>query len=84
MNMKPAVDDPRSRRQTGALTIQEAAAYLQVSEGTLNNLRSKGEGPIYSKPKGVGIRYLIADLDMYIQQSRVRRLPRRQPSVPEL
>lgn len=56
-------------------TAPEAAAYLQISIKSLENLRLRGRGPVYSKPHGVGVRYLKADLDAYIQQSRVRHLP---------
>lgn len=57
------------------MTTTEAADYLRVTKQSLERLRFKNKGPIYSKIDGVGVRYLRADLEAYVQQSRVRRLP---------
>lgn len=65
------------------MTTVEAADYLRTTVGSMERLRCKNEGPIYAKIPGLGVRYLRSDLEAYIQQSRVRRLPRRQPPPPE-
>lgn len=57
------------------MTTPEAAAYIQVTVGALEQLRHRGCGPIYSKTKGVGVRYMREDLDAYIKAGRVRPLP---------
>lgn len=57
------------------MTTTEAAAYIQVAVNTLEILRHKGCGPLYSKTKGVGVRYMREDLDAYIKAGRVRPLP---------
>lgn len=78
MKPTPNVETKSKRTHQGSpeiMTAQEAADYLQVSVKTLENLRVKRGGPVYTKAKGVGIRYLKSDLDGYIQQSRVRHLP---------
>ena len=57
------------------MTTTEAADYLRVTKQSLERLRFRKKGPIYSKIEGVGVRYLRVDLEAYVQQSRVRRLP---------
>ena len=56
------------------LTTAEAAAYLNVSSGYLRTLRSRGEGPAYSKlsaaPKAPVV-YATADLDGWVASRRV-------------
>jgi excisionase family DNA binding protein len=46
----------------------QAATYLNISPGTLYNMRSRGEGPGVTRI-GRAIRYHIRDLDKYIAQN---------------
>ncbi len=48
------------------LSVQGAAAYAKVSVSFLNNLRSRGGGPAYSKLSAKIIRYRRADLDAWM------------------
>jgi hypothetical protein len=50
------------------LSVREAAKYLGYSVFTLNQLRTKGRGPRYSKPAGK-IFYDTADLDKWHNDS---------------
>jgi hypothetical protein len=52
------------------MTPTEAAAYLQVAEGTLKNLRYTGNGPVYYKLAG-RIHYLKEDLDIFLSACRM-------------
>ena len=56
------------------MTVKEAAAYLNIRPTTLDTMRWKGEGPLFSKARGVGIRYFKADLDEYLDRGRKRVL----------
>ncbi|MFD1344283.1 helix-turn-helix domain-containing protein [Litorisediminicola beolgyonensis] len=47
------------------LTPADAAAYLRVSNGTLANWRSRGEGPRY-RAVGRVVRYHRDDLDAFM------------------
>jgi hypothetical protein len=69
--------DPKSKRMeaTDIMTTTEAADFLRVTKASLERLRFRGSGPVYSKIEGVGVRYLRTDLEDYVQRSRVRRLP---------
>lgn len=52
------------------LNTQEVAERLRLSEGTLANWRTKGEGPRYVK-LGRKVLYSVAEVDAYEQrQSR--------------
>lgn len=51
------------------LTTDEAAVYLGLSKGTLENWRSSGSGPEYCQPSGK-VYYLISDLDAWIESGR--------------
>jgi len=53
------------------LSTEEAAVYLGVSTGTLENWRAgeKKEGPEFCKPAG-RVYYRIADLDAWIESGR--------------
>jgi excisionase family DNA binding protein len=53
------------------LTTKEAAIYLRISRGTLQNWRYKRKGPAYLKIGGNSIRYCIEDLDSYAKRLRV-------------
>jgi len=63
------------------LTTREAARRLGLAPGSLANLRSRGQGPIYVRLKGRGtkgrgaIRYLESDLVRYIEQCRTEQRP---------
>ena len=52
-----------------ALDNQAAAAYVGLSPYTLENLRSRGGGPAYSK-LGRRVIYRIEDLDAWLLASR--------------
>lgn len=49
------------------MTEDEAAAYLRRSVGTLQQWRHKGAGPRYYRDPHGGIRYAVADLDVWIR-----------------
>lgn len=57
------------------LTTKEAADYLSMSAGTLENWRIQGKGPDYIKLGADGsrslVRYRTCDLDDYVSASRV-------------
>jgi excisionase family DNA binding protein len=52
------------------MTTKDAAAYVGLSEGTLEKLRLTGEGPTYLK-LGRAVRYVAADLDAWLVARRV-------------
>lgn len=52
------------------LNVREAAERLGFSKKTLDNWRSEGRGPRYSRV-GRSIRYHIEDLDSYMQSMGV-------------
>jgi hypothetical protein len=64
------------------LTPAETAAKLIAKQETLTKWRSIGRGPAYLKLSGK-IRYRLADVEDFIQKSRVvpgeRSKPRRRP-----
>lgn len=47
----------------------EAAEFLGISEGTLNNMRNKGNGPDYYKLGGIF--YKQCDLDAFVESKKV-------------
>lgn len=49
------------------MTTEQAAAYLSVSEGTMRNWRSRGDGPRYRLLGGRMVRYEVKDLDAYLR-----------------
>ncbi|MCF4123348.1 helix-turn-helix domain-containing protein [Antribacter sp. KLBMP9083] len=51
-------------------TTQEAADYLRVSVGHLQNLRCAGAGPAFVKIGG-GVRYLREDLLAWVAARRI-------------
>lgn len=68
-----ASSSSRKRAESSDLmTTKEAAAYLRIHPTTLSNMRLEGGGPLFSKAKGVGIRYHKDDLLAYINKSKVR------------
>ena len=53
------------------MSVEEAADYTGYSVGTLNNLRTKGGGPIYSQPRAGGrVLYDPRDLDAWLDGGR--------------
>lgn len=53
------------------LTLQEAAAYLRLNPRTLDNMRQRGTGPLYSKHGG-RVRYHRDDVLAWVNASRRR------------
>lgn len=49
------------------LTTEQAAVYLGISKKTLESYRQEGTGPRYIMVSSKLIRYLIADLDAWMQ-----------------
>lgn len=49
---------------------EEASAYTGYARKTLDNWRSEGRGPAYSKV-GAAVRYHVADLDKFLMDARV-------------
>ncbi|WP_419783478.1 helix-turn-helix domain-containing protein [Maridesulfovibrio sp.] len=49
-----------------SVTSPEAAELLGVSEGTLKNMRSRREGPAFSK-FGTKVLYQVKDLEKYLE-----------------
>ncbi|QZH75362.1 MAG: helix-turn-helix domain-containing protein [Erythrobacter sp.] len=52
------------------LKTDEAANYLRLGQSTLNNYRTSGDGPRFSKLGGA-VRYRKADLDEWIESRLV-------------
>jgi hypothetical protein len=52
------------------LKTTEAAEYLRLHPGHLNNLRSRSKGPAYIK-LGFAVRYRRCDLDRWIEEHAV-------------
>lgn len=52
------------------LSPKEAADYLGLAVGTLNNRRAKGQGPAYYKV-GKRVTYSVVDLDAFLNECRV-------------
>lgn len=50
------------------MTTEQAAEYLSVSNGTMRNWRSRGEGPRYHLLGGRLVRYEVEDLDAYMRE----------------
>lgn len=49
------------------LDTRAAARYLGIAHGTLQNARSRGDGPAYVRVGRRSIRYRVCDLELYIQ-----------------
>ncbi|RVU07011.1 DNA-binding protein [Novosphingobium umbonatum] len=49
------------------MKTSEAAAFLGVSQSTLEKLRLSGNGPRYLRIAGRSIRYRVADLDAWAE-----------------
>lgn len=52
------------------LTVKQAAAYIPLSEGTLNHLRVSGGGPVFIKPTPGKVLYDTEDLDAWIKTKK--------------
>lgn len=52
------------------MTSDQAASHLVLSEATLRNWRSAGQGPAYVKV-GRSVRYMTTDLDGWMGAQRV-------------
>lgn len=63
------------------LTLQETAAYLRLSPRTLDNMRQRGTGPLYSKHGG-RVRYHRDDVLAWINASRRRTTTELVPRSP--
>ena len=57
------------------LKTTEAAEYLRLHPGHLQNLRARHQGPAYIK-LGFAVRYRRADLDHWIDDNVTPALPR--------
>lgn len=55
---------------------KEAAKYLGVSANTLRQYRVQGVGPVYSK-NGTVIFYTKKDLDVYLQEAKIKTYNKR-------
>jgi predicted DNA-binding transcriptional regulator AlpA len=51
------------------LNTKRAAHYVGLSESLLEKRRCNGDGPIYSQI-GKAVRYLVSDLDAWMQANR--------------
>ena len=51
------------------LNVREAAAYIPLAKGTLDNLRSAGKGPRFIK-LGRKILYDTRDLDQWLEDNK--------------
>lgn len=60
----------RTYEANDALNTSQAASILGVSKGSLNNLRSAGGGPQYSKLGSRTIRYRYEDLLSFLEQNK--------------
>ena len=54
------------------LTTPETARLLGVAVGTLNNWRSRREGPQYLKLGGKSVRYAIEDIAEWLKKRKVK------------
>lgn len=52
------------------LTPKEAAAYLRMSERTLEGWRRAGRGPQFARPGGKLVRYRFSDLERWLREER--------------
>lgn len=59
----------REDTENVALSPEEAALYLHISEKTLANMRMQGRGPVFFKPTNKLIYYYKKDLDKWIKDN---------------
>lgn len=55
---------------TGIMNEKQAAKYVGLSAGTLQNYRCQLKGPVFIKI-GKSVRYMREDLDEYLKANRV-------------
>ena len=58
--------------QPKIMTDKEAAKFLGIGLSTLRNWRCQCKGPVYLR-MGRAIRYCLADLEKFIESSRIMR-----------
>jgi predicted DNA-binding transcriptional regulator AlpA len=54
------------------LSTRDAAQRLGIAFGTLQNMRSRGEGPAFVRIGRKAVRYRIQDLDAYLAQHTIQ------------
>lgn len=54
------------------LTTPEAAAFLRLAPGTLQNWRCRGEGPRFIQIGTQAVRYALGDLEAYVDERSCR------------
>jgi len=54
------------------LTTLEAARFLGISPGTLQNMRWRKEGPAFVQVGKQAVRYLLSDLREFVERRRVQ------------
>lgn len=67
----PATDAAATTPAAAYWTRAEAAAYLRLSIGTLNNWASQNKGPIFHRLEGGTVVYAVEDLAAWLDQQRV-------------
>lgn len=60
---------------SAAMNVQEAATYVGVTPGYLNNMRHNKKGPHFTK-KGHRVVYAAADLDAWNETRKEKRTER--------
>ncbi|OOO25764.1 hypothetical protein BTE54_23760 [Agrobacterium sp. YIC 4121] len=55
--------------KSSTMTTSDAAKYLGKSKSWLDKTRLNGSGPVYHKIGG-NVRYMVADLDVWMERSR--------------
>lgn len=64
------------------LVLNEAAAYLRLDPRTLDNMRQRGSGPLYSKHGGRVV-YHRDDLAAWSNEHRRRTTTEKEPKPPD-
>ena len=70
-----------SSEETWWMTTRQVAKYLGISEKTVQAMRQRGNGPIYSQPSHTVVRYRQCDVDEFMARSRRRSTSDLQPSA---
>ena len=66
---KLAQSAPGASDDDGALTVAQAAQFVQCSESHLDGLRSRGGGPKFTRIGGRRIRYFRSDLLSWMRKN---------------
>lgn len=74
--------DELSDEPSPFMTLQEAAAFLRLDPRTLDNMRQRGTGPLYSKHGGRVV-YRRDDLIAWSNDSRRRTTTEKVPVPPD-